>query len=159
MYYWSVQAIDAGYVGSPFAAEGTFRIWPHYISLPLLAYNHVTYFDGPWEVEPNNVAAQANGPVRSGQAYQGYANDNWDVFTFIAPTMGTMHAELPDHPGQGVQLQMYYQSVADPNSIYDWSPPFQIDYVNGQPGVYYVYIYTASGYNTTTPYTLTITYP
>lgn len=159
VYYWSVQAIDAGYVGSPFATEGTFRIWPHYVSLPVVAYNHVTYFDGPWEVEPNNVLAQATGPLRSGQAYQGFPNDNWDVFTFIAPTAGTMHAELINHTGQNVQLQMYYQSAADPNSIYDWSPPFQLDYVNGPPGIYYVYIYTGSGYNSTTPYTLTITYP
>jgi hypothetical protein len=159
VYYWSVQSIDAGFVGSPFAVEGTFRIWPHYVSLPLVAYNHTTYFEGPWEAEPNNVSAQANGPLRSGQAYLGYPNDNWDAFTFVAPTAGTMSVDLANFTGTVGQLQIYYLSLDDPQFVYDTVAPFQIDYLNGPPGLYYVFVYTGSGFNTTTPYTLTVTYP
>ena len=34
-----------------------------------------SYFEGPWEVEPNNSDQQANGPLRSDRAYLGYPND------------------------------------------------------------------------------------
>jgi len=54
-------------------------------------------------------------------------------------------------------LQLFYQT---PGNVvaYDLNPPYHIDY-NGQPGLYYIYIYTAGGYNSTTPYTLRVTYP
>jgi hypothetical protein len=159
VYYWSVQSIDTGFVGSPFATEGTFRIWPHNIALPLVLNNYATYFEGPWEVEPNNVSAQANGPLRSGQAYLGYPNDNWDAFTFIAPTAGMMSVDLSNFIDPNGQLQIYYQSLTDPHFVYDSTPPFHVDYVSGQPGLYYVFIYANSGFNTTTPYTLTVSYP
>ena len=40
----------------------------------------------------------------------------------------------------------------------DNTAPYGITY-DGQPGLYYLRIYTASGYNSTSPYTLQVTYP
>jgi hypothetical protein len=38
------------------------------------------------------------------------------------------------------------------------SPPYTLSY-NGQAGWYYIFIFTESGFNSTTPYTLRVTYP
>ncbi|MBF8283924.1 MAG: hypothetical protein HW378_2839, partial [Anaerolineales bacterium] len=42
---------------------------------------------------------------------------------------------------------------------YDPTPPFDITATNRPPGRYYISIYTGSGYNSTTPYSLTATFP
>lgn len=153
-YYWSVQAIDSAFAGSPFA-EGRFVV-PYYIRIPLVAGNYTTYFEGPWESEPNNSRDEANGPIRSGQPYYGYPNDQKDYFSFYVRNPGTISMTLANHTGQGVQLQLHY---GDTFLTYVYAPPFHIEYAVDQPGWYYVYIFTESGWNGTTPYTLTVTYP
>jgi predicted nucleotidyltransferase len=39
-YYWSVQAVDHTFAGSPFAAEGQFIIYEHHVYLPLALRNY-----------------------------------------------------------------------------------------------------------------------
>ena len=116
-----------------------------------------TCFVGPWEIEHNDSYEQANGPLCSGQDYRGYPNDQKDFFSFDARTSGDIIVNLSGHTGQGVQLQLFYQSVS--NLVeYVYAPPYHIEY-NGPAGWYYIYIYTGSGYNETTPYTLQATFP
>jgi hypothetical protein len=108
-------------------------------------------------VEPNNSYLQANGPLRSGRDYYGYPNDEKDYFSIYLRTGGTITIDLTNHTGQGVQLQLFYQSTNN-RVDYDLDAPYHITYT-GPAGWYYIYIYTAGGYNTTTPYTLRVTYP
>lgn len=154
-YYWSVQAIDNAFAGSPFATEATFII-PYYNRLPLVMNNYTTYFEGPWESEPNNSTDEANGPIRSGQPYYGYPNDQKDYFSFYVRNPGTISMTLTNDTGQGVQLQLRY---GDTFLTYSYAPPFHIEYAVDQPGWYYAFIFNESGWNSTTPYTLTGAYP
>ena len=131
--------------------------WGCEIYLPSLLKNYVSYFEGPFEAEPNDSAAQANGPIRSGQVYHGYPDDENDYFYFTTQTSGTIIVDLTDHSGGGVQMLLYYQTVGNTVGI-DNAAPYQIVY-NGAPGTYYVRIYTASGFNSDTPYALRVTYP
>jgi hypothetical protein len=113
------------------------------------------YFEGPWELEPNNSYLEANGPLRSSRQYYGYPNDQKDYFSVYLSGNGQITVDLTNHTGQGVQLLLFYQS---PNNRVGWSttPPYHIEYT-GLAGWYYIYIYAESGYNTITPYTLRAT--
>jgi uncharacterized repeat protein (TIGR01451 family) len=131
---------------------------PVCVYLPLVMRNFVVYYEGPWETEPNNTYLQANGPIRSGRVYYGYPNDDRDYWSFYAARPGAIHIDLTNDTGQGVQLQLFYQSTAGGPVAYVTSAPYDLDY-SGPAGWYYVYIYAAGGYNQTTPYTLRVSYP
>jgi len=127
------------------------------IFLPISYRNFAYYFIGPWEVELNNDYTQANGPLIFNRDYYGYPNDERDWFSFNLPSPGQVTIDLTNMVGSGVQLQLFYQNIG--NRVgYDPVPPYQIVY-NGQPGLYYVFIYTASGFNNTIPYTLRVSFP
>jgi len=129
------------------------------VYLPLVLRDYIAYFEGPWEVEPNNNYLQANGPLRSGRDYYGYPNDAKDYFSIYLRTSGTITIDLTNHTGTGVQLQLFYQAAKEENRVaFDLEPPYHIEYT-GPAGMYYIYIYTAGGYNTITPYVLRVTYP
>ena len=157
-YFWNVQAVDSAMAGSPFTAtEGTFTI-PYYGRLPVVAAGACpTCFAGPNEVEPNNNLSQANGPLIDGQTYIGQHNDQWDTYFIYAPLAGVVSVDLQTPRTSGVQLQVYYQSISDPNSQYRALPPYHIDY-NGPAGWYYIFVYTGSNFNDQT-YTLTVDVP
>jgi hypothetical protein len=115
-----------------------------------------TFFEGPFELEPNNKSTP-NGPIRSGQDYQGYPDDADDYFSFITTASGTITVNVTGHTGTGVQVLLYFNSIENRVGL-DNAAPYKITY-NGAAGMYYVRIYTAGGYNSTTPYTLRVTYP
>jgi hypothetical protein len=155
-YYWSVQAVDSGLTGSAFASEATFVV-PNYLYLPVVALNAITYFPGATELEPNNTSAQANGPLATGQTIAGTHNDQWDAFSVYMPVAGTVSVNLQTPRTSQMQLQVYYQSVADPNPEYDPTPPYHVNYT-GAAGWYYIFIYNGNTFNVDA-YTLTTTYP
>ncbi len=126
--------------------------------LPAVLNNYINYFDGSWEVEPNNSYTEANGPLRSGQDYFGYPNDQKDYFSFLMLQNGDITIDLTGHTGSGVQLQLFYESITN-RVDYDSQPPYQISLSNQPAGTYYVYIFTESGFNTTNAYTLHADYP
>ncbi len=115
------------------------------------------YFEGPWEAEPNNPGTLANGPLRSGRAYFGYPNDSYDYFFFDVHTPGQIVVDLANHTGKGVQLQLYYLNSGEMVRI-KLEKPYHIEYA-GQDGRYFIVIYTASDFNSSTPYTLKATFP
>jgi len=127
------------------------------VYLPLVLRNYVAYFEGPWEVEPNNTYLQANGSLRSGRDYYGYPNDQKDYFSIYLRTGGQIVIDLSNHTGQGVQLQLFYQTAGNLVAG-DLDAPYHIEYT-GPAGLYYIYIYTAGNYNSNTAYTLRVTYP
>ena len=120
-----------------------------------LAASHY-YFEGPWEQEDNNSAEQANGRLRSHQPYYGYPNDAKDYFFIQLEQPGRITVDLQEYHNIG-QLQLFYQSTNNRVAL-DTEPPYRLDYQNAPAGIYYIYIFTASGFNTTTPYTLVAEY-
>ena len=126
------------------------------IYLPLVLRHEP--FDGPWEREDNDSYLQANGLLLSGVEYYGYPDDARDFFSFYTESPAVISVELSDHSAEAVQLQLFYGVASDENRVvYDASAPFRIDY-NGQAGWYYVCICTVPGDDTTTPYTVRVTY-
>ncbi len=115
-----------------------------------------TWFDGPWEQEPNNKRTQANGLLRSGQLYQGYPNDAEDWFKIATSAAGTISVDLENHVGSGIQLLLY--DVNSANLVQVYQEPFQINYVCNE-GEYYIRIYTESDFTNSVPYSLRVTYP
>jgi hypothetical protein len=124
--------------------------------LPLAASIAWACFEGPEEMEDNDSAATANGPLCRAQNYTGVPDDNRDYFYITTGISGPIAVNLTNHTGEGVQLQLFYQSTG--NLVgFDSEPPFNVNH-NGAAGVYYIYIYTNGGFNTT-PYTLNVTSP
>lgn len=127
--------------------------------LPLVQENRIIYFDQPWEQEPNDSYERANGPLRSSVDYKGYPDNERDFFSIYMETGGQIIINLKDPLSQGMQLLLYYKSTGEPMlRTYDYEAPFIITY-NGIAGWYYILVFTASGHNSTTPYTLEVTYP
>jgi hypothetical protein len=139
---------------TPTSPAGPIRV----VYLPAIIGDEFPYFDEPCEDEPNDVVEEANGYLRSGQNYCGYPNDNKDFFSVYLPTAGTISADLTNHTGEGVQLQLFYQST---NNLVDHDTGLGDLHVehNGPAGIYYLYIFTLSGFNSTTPYTLVVNFP
>jgi hypothetical protein len=128
------------------------------VHLPAIISEEFPYFDEPCEVEPNDTIGEANGYLRSGQNYCGYPNDNKDFFKVYLFTGGTITADLTNHTGDGVQLQLFYQSTGNLVDFDTGLGPLHVEY-SGPAGLYYLYIYTNSGFNDTTPYNLIVNYP
>ncbi len=131
------------------------------VILPGIARHYSVYLTWPWEVEDNDYYVQANGPPGPGQGYRGYPDDVDDWFSAYRPAAGLVDISLTGHTGEGVQLLLYDQALQ--LKCTDNSPPdFRIDASNcpsQQAGWYYVRIYTASGWNSATPYVLAIVQP
>ena len=159
-YYWSVQTIDPGFVGSTFSVTGTFRIWAYNVNLPLIADNYYAVFDSPTEIEPNNTSAEANGALIAGQAYGGWHNDTSDYFSLYMPAAGSVQASLITTYQNHVQLQLRRPAISGTNIMaYVYQPPFVLTQPITQAGWYFVRIFTEAGYTNNSPYTLTVTYP
>lgn len=113
-----------------------------------------------WEMEPNNNAAQATGPLSSSVPCQGHP-DQYDFFYFDVSRAGEISVEVSDHIGSGVQLQLFWDSVRETNRVgLIPVPPGRIVYPGNEgKGRYYIYIFTESGWNSYAPYKLTVTFP
>jgi hypothetical protein len=132
---------------------------PSRIYLSFALKDYVNYFEGPGEKEPNDTYLTANGPLRSGRDYNGYANDEKDYFSIYLRTGGQIVIDLSNHTSPNEQMQLFYQ-IADAAHHKDDDIGHQghISYT-GDPGWYYIYINAGGVYNNTTPYTLRMTYP
>ncbi|MFN8597839.1 MAG: VCBS repeat-containing protein [Anaerolineae bacterium] len=160
LYYWSVQAVDPGFVGSTFSVTGTFRIWAYNVNLPLIVNNFVQLFDSPTEIEPNNTPAQANGPLISGRAYNGLHNDDKDYFSFYASAPGQATMVLTTTYVDHLQLQLRSPATNGTNLLaYVYAQPFSLTYPITQAGWYYAYIFVESNYVDNSAYTLTVSFP
>jgi hypothetical protein len=120
------------------------------------AWSNTQSVDIFWEMEPNNYYTQSTQISGSGQNVYGLPNDAKDFYSVYMPTNGWINVTLTN-PGSGTQLQLFYESTSDLKAS-DWESPYQVGY-NGQAGWYYIYIYKPPPYNTTTVYTLKVTYP
>jgi hypothetical protein len=130
-----------------------------------------SYFVGPLEQENNDSAAQANGPLKSGVAYQGHHdpghNDDHnssdvdkDYFSVLLLNTGNISVDLSNTSGSGTSLVLYYQ-IADiaHRKQFVQSPPYHIGFSNQPAGWYYIEVVTTNAYGSSAPYTLRATYP
>jgi len=110
-------------------------------------------FPGPNEIEPNNTAAEANGPLCAGRVYTGLPNDQFDVFYFDAASVGSIAIRMDNHTGGGVQLGLL--SADFKPIVYDTDPAggFRIDRPSMAAGRYYIVVFSKTP-GTATPYTL-----
>jgi hypothetical protein len=119
-----------------------------------------------WELEPNTLYTDANGPLISGLDYQGWHNDTSDYFRIYVPSAGTIHITLTTEQtgkdGQGnyyVRLLLYEGTPDSTAEGDDPTLPYSITY-SGAAGWYYIRVYTAAGgVDPDKSYTLTVTYP
>jgi len=129
----------------------------HNIHLPLVVKN---FFISPYE--PNNRAAQAYGPLQRGVAYQAYPDDTEDWYYFNLPSTANVTVEVTNFTGGDGRLMVYAESdTTNPVSGGYWGaggPTMTVNPSNLSPGKYYVRVYTGGSTNTTTLYTLTVTY-
>lgn len=103
-------------------------------------------FAGPDEVEPNNVAAEANGPLCRGVTYRGLPRDKFDIFKLEADQAKPISVVVTNHKGSGVQLALYYQSCCGAGARVaidvDQSDGLRVEYAQAIPGQYFIAIYT-----------------
>lgn len=126
--------------------------------LPAIVGQPFRIFDEECEDEPNDIPMEANGALISGQSYCGYPDDTKDYFKIYPFTGGTVLADLTNHTGVGVQLQLFYQTTDNRVDFDTGQGDLHVEY-NGPAGLYYIYIFTDSGLNDDFPYTLVVTYP
>jgi len=132
--------------------------------LPNILFKHVNYFDGPNEVEPNNVFGKANGPIRSGSTYFGNFNttaDQDDLFYFILPENGNIQVELTKVPG-GHNYDLYLYQISPTIKLVGYSAAFSNsnESISGSfaAGKYFVVVRKISGGASSTMYHLQATY-
>jgi hypothetical protein len=135
------------------------------IYVPLIFRNYTSFFEGPWEVEDNDSFSQANGPLLPGKNYYGFHDDTSDYFSVYMRNAGLIKISLNSEHGKTdpnghpvIQTQLFYSSTS--NLIdYQFGPSAHIEH-NGQPGWYYVRVFTVLEYlDSEKQYTLNVTYP
>jgi hypothetical protein len=117
----------------------------------------------PWESEPNEWCAIADGPLCLGRPVFGYPDDEWDWFQVNAPPGGLV-VELTSGSGigseEGIQLGLCDQTCNTQTTPY-WdnnpSDGYRIE-APGISGEYYVVIFKdpATGFSTDWTYTLLV---
>lgn len=80
--------------------------------LPSISYQPITYFEGPWEEEPNDSITSANGRIRLNQTYFGVfttpITDMHDIFYFELFVPMTVELSLTNIPsGQDFNLTLW----------------------------------------------------
>jgi len=129
--------------------------------LPMIMRCFLVYFAGLFEVEDNDGASQANGPLSSGQNYYGYPDDRWDAFSIYLCNRGDIKVKLDDHVGEDVRLQLYYQSTDHDADMETKTRPYRLDWDDAPAGKYYIAILIKDkdSYSSSVRYTLHVTYP
>lgn len=121
------------------------------------------FYEGPWEEEPNNSFAQANGNLRSGRTYYGYHNDAADYFKFNVLNPGQVTINFDSQHtlmvGGYSVVQIQLKNEQGDRLEYKVGPDSQIS-LSLNPGEYYVYIYTRVDYtDASKQYQVVVTYP
>jgi hypothetical protein len=131
------------------------------LSLPVLVRN---YWAGPWEAEPNDTIATANGPVQSDRVYYGtfpMASDLNDYYYFDLVTANTVEVWLTNiRTGHNYDLVLRNASSA----IIGYSGMLgnNDEYINTgtalPPGRYYIQVYNRSSSGSSQAYHLFVVY-
>ncbi len=134
----------------------------YYIYLPATLRSYINYFEGPWEVEPNDSAGQANGPIISDQIYQGTMSSPSDIndyFSFILSQSSTVEIILTDIP-TGHDYDLTLRDSALERVGYSGETENQEEHISQSlnAGTYYIQIYNRSKTGSSEAYRLTANY-
>jgi len=116
------------------------------VYLPLTLHNYINFFEGPWEVEPNDDArTQANGPIVSGRIYYGtFLNntDERDYFYFDLTAPHTVEIWLTNIPsGNDYHLALRDANLDIVENGYSADPGGDHVLTNVlPPGRYYIHV-------------------
>jgi hypothetical protein len=141
---------------------------PCKVYIPVTLKNYLAYFDGPWEVEPNNTTGQANGPLRSGQAYRGYPGqifnnrrDSTDYFSIDLKTTGTIRATVTDFHATGDLVVRDSSGAQKARWGGAGGTTMNVTATGLPPAWYYIQVYVdiSKTVDSTIAYTLTTTFP
>jgi hypothetical protein len=135
--------------------------------LPLLMNKTCSTFPSSTEIEPNNAAPQANGPLCFNSAILGNPNNNsggptaadFDWFSFNWSGNGTLHVDVTNFLFDAQVLLYYDLSAPELDKDYlKLDGHYEIDYAGtGAAGTYYVLVFAPDGHPTDSgDYTLTI---
>jgi len=135
-----------------------------HVYLPFATKNLVTYFEGPWEIEPNDDAlTQANGPIVSGLTYYGQfpsTADEKDYFYFDLTTEHTVELWLTNI-GSGHDYNLVLRDAnldevgysGEPGSANEHIPPDILP-----AGWYYIQVYNYGQTGSTQEYHLRVVF-
>jgi hypothetical protein len=129
------------------------------VFLPLIADNLCGSFAGPFEIEPNNVYTEANGPLCLGNNIQGNPDNNAggpsaedrDWFNFHWDGTGTLTVDVTNYLADA-QVLLYHES--DTSTFLDrdflqGDGHYTINYSGGMgAGTYYVQLFAPNGHPT-----------
>ena len=136
------------------------RLGPSIQSIYLPASMFAPCFVSPTEIEPNNKATEANGPLCSERVYSAQPHDQLDYFYLETSQAGEIAVDMTNHPYPNVQLLLYYQQPTGMPVARDYTAGdgWHIRY-SGPAGRYYIVVYSALPTITTSPYTLQTSFP
>jgi hypothetical protein len=130
------------------------------VLLPIILSSYVKYFEGPWEAEPNDVMAQANGPLVSARDYFGRrdsVDDKWDRYSIYLPGAGHISARLAH---AGPSTMQFFLSGCDGQALVSCTQtPCTLEYDGAAETSYVLSVYMPPEYATDTTYVLRATFP
>lgn len=134
----------------------------YYIYLPATLRNYVDYFEGPWEAEPNDSAAQANGPIISGQTYNGTmssSNDANDYFSFSLSKPANVILDLTNIPS-GCDYDLTLRNESLDTVRHSGEIGNKDEHINTSldAGIYYIQIHNTGQTGSNETYHLTASY-
>lgn len=128
------------------------------VLLPLVLANDLTYFAGPFELEPNNDLKDANGPLYFGREYHGRRHPpgyDWDYFSIYVPASGVLTIALTDTVVDTAQL--FLSDAHDMTLLSCTKAPCWIIKTIEAPAAYYIVnVFLPADYPTDAPYTLRV---
>lgn len=127
--------------------------------LPIALRQLSEFWQRPGELEPNNTAAEANGPLEPGKDYSALPDDLNDYFSVKVHAAGTVNLVISGHVGASMSntpLQVSLRNSVGTELGRAFREPFNVS-ANVQPGTYYARVFFVGPYNENTPYVVRLT--
>jgi hypothetical protein len=153
---------DDLYIGTFTWGNGGGRVWrkkSYAVYLPLILRSSSS-FVSPYE--PNNGPSQAHGPLQPGVVYRAYPDDTEDWYVFTLPGIRDVTVDVEKFTAGDGRLMVYaeHDTTNPVAGGYDGSggPTMRVTPSGLPAGTYYVRVYTGGSTNTSTLYSLTVSY-
>ena len=127
------------------------------IALPVI----MRQMPSPSEIEPNDSRALAYGPIQLGVTLYGMQNDDndhYDIFSFQGAGGQAIRISLTNPPRDDMQLMLHTPTSVLP-LVYDYQPPYEINYMLPTNGTYLIVIFFPLGQATNEIYELNVYVP
>lgn len=99
------------------------------------------FFERSFELEHNDSAQTANGPLRSGVTYQGLPDDLWDQY-YVTLASGQNIVVQLSNPTNGTMLAIRKRGAGSSYLVTDNIAPYEIIYQTSNSGDYEILVFT-----------------